>query len=204
MIKRRNNNNNRNNRNNNVNYGLKRANMQVSRNISLYSQKVKKNITFYALTTAGTTATLFSLTNGADVRFLAFSAVLASTEFTNMATVYDNFRIVSASVTVNNITRYTIPSPFLIVDVSPSETPANPTNSQIIADDSARVFGPYGNNQVCTWPLLGVGPSSNIWLDTSNPPALGSFNIGNNQSVVVTSAIWEIRFELCCEFANPK
>jgi hypothetical protein len=175
--------------------------IQIGKHINLYTEKVMRNVTYNTIISMNSTS--YTFTPGSDVRFLAFSTILGSTEFTNMATVYDNYRILKVSFTTVNLSQNVV-APILYVDVSPSETPANPNNTQIIQDDSSKLFNPRATIiEAVTWNLKGVGTSTNIWLDTAIPAALGSINIGN-QLLSNVAVIWDCKIDLVLEFANPK
>jgi len=95
-------------------------------------------------------------------------------------------------------------APMLCVTLNPGITPANPTNGNVIASDNTKIFQVNSSNvQSVTWSLASTGFSTKIWIDTANLPNTGCFQIGNQQ-IGTISGIFDMRFSLLCEFANPK
>ncbi len=183
--------------------------LQVSRNINyLFKPCAYKNITYNATAVVGTTSTLLSLFTGTDTRFLAFQTILGEAEFTNMAAVYDKYRIINASVIVASPTQIdtTNTQSILHIDVDSSvSAPSNPVNSVVIADDTVKLCSPNATSfEVCKWDLRGIGPSTDFWLDTGVPPNIGTFYIGNNLTTTQATFVWQLKFQLGVEFANPK
>ena len=119
-----------------------------------------------------------------------------------MAAVYNNYRIIACSVTAFNIN--TTAAPLLYIDCDPMETYNNPTNSKLIADDTARIFSPKAVvPQVVTWNFPGTGATTNIWMDTASMPSLGQITIGNN-TVTANGGLFDMKVDLVVQFANPK
>jgi hypothetical protein len=194
-------------RNNNKKRPKTRGYQQMGKIISLRSEKAIRNITFNLATFANTTITLYSLAAASDVRFISFQNVLSSTEFTAMQTVYDSYRILEASVMVQRPSAtFTFQVPALHIDVDATNaTPANPTNSSLVNDDTVKLFSSTSTRiDYAIWKFPGVSHGTHDWYDCLNVPNIGCFMIGNNQITTnVTTVVWEIKFNLLVEFASP-
>ena len=180
----------------------KRAEMQLSKNILLYSERTRRNITSNQFLKVNTTSKGYSTDDVSDIRYITFANILGSSEFTNMAAVYNNYRIVGVSVTAFN--QGTTQAPLLFMDCDPQEPYGNPVNSRLICDDSARIFSPKALlPEVVTWTFPGAGTNTNIWNDTSTLPTFGQLSFGN---IVVTTngGLFELKIDLVVEFANPR
>ncbi len=185
--------------------------MQISRNIPLYREKTTRNISSFAAIYVGSAA-LYSFATGADTRFLAWSAILAGTEFTNMATVFDSYRVISAAATVGvcyapQVANIGLPVAYL--GVNPSQAAANPTNTDVVTADTSRLFSPVSTQmEVVEWTFPGVGVTTHQWYDVNTPSALGVFTLGNSPAVplgaTTTYPFFDIKFDLVIEFGNPK
>ena len=176
--------------------------MQVSRFIPLYTERTHRNITSNYIIKVHTSTKGYSLDDVSDIRYITFANVLGSSEFTNMAAVYNNYRIIGLSITALN--QSYSQAPLLFVDCDPQEPFGNPVNSRIITDDSARIFSPRAMlAEVVTWNFPGAGTNTNIWNDTSVLPTVGQISFGN---VVVTTngGLYELKVDLVVEFANPR
>jgi hypothetical protein len=144
---------------------------------------------------------------------LAFSTILAATEFSQMANVYKNYRILKAAVTLANALNFSKSNgahfPILYFDLQPSIAAANPTNSDVVDSDSARLFTPFSTRmEDCTWSMPGPGISTNLWYDTSAPSNLGQFVIGMNTNSNFNNGqidiVFDVKIDLVVQFTNPK
>jgi hypothetical protein len=191
--------------------------MQISKNIPLFTESTTRNITDHCYVAyyyqTGPTIYGYSFNSGSDVRNLAFSTILAVTEFSQMATVYKNYRILKAAVTLANCLNFSKANgthfPILYFDLQPSIAAANPTNSDVVDSDSARLFTPYSTRmEDCTWSMPGPGISTNLWYDTSAPSNLGQFVIGTNADANLENAsidiVFDVKIDLVVQFTNPK
>jgi hypothetical protein len=201
----------RNNKNNNKIRPF--AEQQIAKRINLYREKARKNITSVQTVYVRIAGNTYSLATGSDVRFLGFTTPLSSTEFTNMAAIYNNYRIVAASVSGNpyaGINTNLNQSSNLYLTIDPEGALANPTNLTIISSDTARVFCATSNRvEVVTWSFPGPSYQTNFWLDTASASGnLGSFYLGSNLNTTNSSGaaimVYDLRFDLTIEFANPK
>ena len=180
----------------------KRAELQLSKNIPLYSEKTRRNITSNQIVKVNTTSKGYSMDDVSDIRYITFANILGSTEFTNMAAVYNNYRILAVSVTAFNQTYSQ--APLLFMDCDPQEPYGNPVNSRLICDDSARIFSPKAMlAEVVTWTFPGAGTNTNIWNDTSTLPTFGQISFGNIVSTV-NGGLFELKIDIVVEFANPR
>ena len=180
----------------------RRAELQLSKFIPLYTEKTRRNITLNTLIKVNTTSKGYSLDDVSDVRYITFANILGSSEYTNMAAVYNNYRLLAVSVTAIN--QSYSQAPMLFMDCDPQEPYGNPVNTRLICDDSARIFSPKSTViEVVTWNFPGAGTNTNIWNDTSTLPTFGQLSFGN---VVVTSngGLFELKIDLVVEFANPR
>jgi len=185
--------------------------VQMSKQINLYSEKTYRNITLPVTVVLGVALSgLYSFTPAVDTRFIAFTAVLASSEFTNLALVYQNYRIINASsfgtMTSYGVVAGSLDPPILHMNVEVAETPANPTNSQVILDDTSKIFNPKATViESVKWVFSGTGITTHIWSDVAISPTVGMFTIGNNitKPAAIDMGIWDFRLQLGIEFANP-
>jgi hypothetical protein len=186
---------------------------QISKQINLFRETARKNISTVQTVYIRLAGNTYSLATGSDVRFLGFTTNLSSTEFTNMAAVYNNFRIIAASVSGNpyaGINTNLNQSSNLYITIDPLGALANPTNLTIVSSDTARVFCAVSNKvETVTWRFPGPSYQTNFWLETSTASSvLGSFYIGSNINTTNSSGaainVYDLRFDLTVEFANPK
>ena len=180
----------------------RRAELQLSKNIPLYSERTRRNITNNFIVKVNTTSKGYSMDDVSDVRYITFANILGSSEFTNMAAVYNNYRILAVSITALNQTYSQ--APILFMDCDPQEPYGNPVNSRLICDDSCKLFSPKATQiEVVTWTFPGAGTNTNIWNDTSTLPTFGQISFGN---VVVSTngGLFELKVDMVVEFANPR
>jgi hypothetical protein len=186
---------------------------QISKRINLYHETARKNISSVQTVYVRIAGSTYSLATGADVRFLGFTTNLSSTEFTNMAAIYNNYRIIAASVSGNpyaGINTNLNQSANLYVTIDPLAVVANPTNLTIISSDTARIFCATSNKvETVTWRFPGPSYQTNFWLESASASGnAGSFFIGSNLITTNSSGaaimVFDLRFDLTVEFANPK
>jgi len=156
-------------------------------------------------------ASTYSFTSGSDVRFLSLATMLNTTEFTNMATTWDTYKIMSISVTVLAQPYYNAPvtpSPILYCGFQPEEvTPANPTNLQVIqANTSKRFSAEEIKLQSGHFNLPGTGVATKILLDSNSFPSQGQIVIGNNPAIAFATAIpaFDYVIDIFCKYESPK
>jgi hypothetical protein len=186
---------------------------QISKQINLYRETARKNISSVQTVYIRLAGNTYSLATGSDVRFLGFTTNLSSTEFTNMAAIYNNYRITAASVSGNpyaGINTNLNQSSNLYITIDPLGAASNPTNLAIVSSDTARVFCAVSNKvEVVTWRFPGPSYQTNFWLETASASGnAGSFYIGSNINTTNSSGaainVYDLRFDLTVEFANPK
>jgi hypothetical protein len=186
---------------------------QISKQINLYRETARKNISTVQTVYIRLAGNTYSLATGSDVRFLGFTTNLSSTEFTNMAAIYNNYRIFAASVSGNpyaGINTNLNQSANLYITIDPLGAASNPTNLTIVSSDTARVFCAVSNKvETVTWRFPGPSYQTNFWLETASASGnAGSFYIGSNINTTNSSGaainVFDLRFDLSVEFANPK
>jgi len=198
-MKRKTNNNRRNQRRNAPSLQLSRRTNIFSSNTSAYV-----NISYPVFVYGYQPSALYSFSGSADIRSISFSTIISGTEFTNLASVYRNYRIKSLSVIVTpmELTTY---MPILYCGVNPEGTGGNPTNSNFILSDKAHIFSPVSNGcRSVTFSIPGVGISTNIWSPVTSTHN-GEFIIGNNTVnglFTSTAFAWDCQLSLLCEFNN--
>lgn len=189
--------------------------LQLSQQISLLNSRSSAyaNISYPFLIYGYNGSDLYSTTNVGDIRFIAFSAVLGSNEFTNFGTVYSNYRVKSLSLIVNPMVSRTAVAncPLLQVNCDPeANISANPTNSAVILRDTNHLFSAQAVvPKSVTFTFPGVGTSTNIWKSVADLP-LGGITFGNNIAPVgsaffaATTLVFEVCMTLLVEFNNAK
>jgi hypothetical protein len=208
----------RNNKNNNKKRGKRNgrvigARQQFNRNINLFRERITRNITAVVPVYGYITSNQYSFSTGADVRYYSINTLLASTEFTNMANVFRNFKIAGISIMINTVSQVSQSIPcalsplFLDFDPNAPSSPSNPSNTAVIESDSSTIV-PYGITRpsVCNYSFPGPGFSMNIWEQTSLAATfLGAIYIGGiNDGFTSTSAAWfQLVINARCVFANP-
>jgi hypothetical protein len=188
---------------------INRNEIQLSKRINLFSESTLRNVSLFTAIEGNVTSHNYTFVAGADTRFISFAAICASTEFTNMALNYQNYRIIKCDITLSPtyISSGNV-FPMLVVDIQPTIAPANPVNTDVIQSDSSRYFSPLANYvDTVSWSLPGTGLSTNIWLDTGAVSSLGQFVIGsNNTNIPILSATtqFDVKLDLLIQFSNPK
>jgi hypothetical protein len=180
--------------------------------IKLNSESISRRITRPTTIYTNPTTNNYTFTSGSDVRFIAFSNILASTEFVNMATVYNQYKLKSLVITMIPIvfTSYSQPCAGTFLEVEPNITPANPTNLTVIESDTAKMFNITATvTEYCTWTLTGVSSAFNIWNDVANASSqLGQLSLGANITANGFSGgilpAFDVRLELLVMFTDPK
>ncbi len=194
--------------------------MQLSKQLNLYGPKsatAMVNITYPGLIYGYSVSGLYTFTNNADVRYLAFSTITAAAEFTNFATSFANYRIRSCSVIINPLYRNvgtstgTLQLPLLVLGCDPQESnlSTNPTNSAFILRDQNHLFSSQNNVvKSVTFTFPGVGTGTNIWRDTDTQPDRGVFYVGcnatNNWFSGGNVPVFEYYMNLLIEFKGTK
>lgn len=192
--------------------------MQLSKQLNLYDKQTSAivNITYPGYIYAYSTSGKYTFTNNSDVRYLAFASVQSAVEFTNFATVYNNYKIRSASVIINPLSVNTslssgkYPLPLLLFGADPQDpnTSSNPTNSTFIIRDNNHIFSPSSNVvKSVTFTFPGTGVGTNIWKDTDSLSDRGLFYIGNNDALNFFSdnfPVFEYYINLLIEFRGAK
>jgi len=152
---------------------------------------------------------LYSFNTGADTRYFSFAG-LFSTEFTNFATVYNNYKILSVSCIITPMysSSSTITYPLLQVGCDPEvATPGNPTNSSFIFRDTNHLFTAKAvAPKSVTFTFPGTGITTNVWKSTADTPS-GCLYIGNQTSTGIfssTGIAFEGLFSALVKFANVK
>lgn len=201
---------NRGNRRNNKIRGHKTApQMQLSKNINLLSKSTSAwvNISLPLFVYAYDPSDLYSFSGSSDVRSYAFSTITAATEFTNFATVYNDYRLHSVSFNVTPMSNSSVALPSLVCGIDPEASSGNPTNATFILSDHTRLISPVANgHRSVNFRFPGVGMSSNIWLPVTTAPS-GSFYIGNNTATGLFSSTilaYDAMLSLLIEFNNIK
>lgn len=193
--------------------------LQLSKQINLFSKQTSAmvNITLPGVIYGYSTSGLYTFTNNADVRYLAFSAVTGVTEFTNFAATYANYRIRSCSVIINplynNVGTSTgaLQLPLLVMGCEPEDSNigTNPVNADFIVRDRNHLFSSLSNvvkSVTFTFPSTGI--NTNMWYDTDNQPSRGLFYIGNNSTTNWFGGgnvlVFEYYINILVEFRNIK
>lgn len=151
---------------------------------------------------------LYSFANGSDIRYLAFSTVLASTEFSNMAFSYRQYRIRGIRMTAVPVAYfvYTNPTPGLYANVLLATTPANPTNLSVVQSDTSRLYNPSAATmETCEWNLRQASTVTNTWLDIAAAITVGEIVIGCNPSFGFSSSAiaFDLKIDVLVEFTTP-
>jgi hypothetical protein len=184
----------------------------MGKQISLLSEPVTRRITRPTIIYTNTTTQNYSFTSGSDVRFLAFSNILSSTEFGNMSNVFNQYKIISCLLTMIPVvfTPFSQPCGAAFIEVEPNITPANPTNLTLLESDTAKMFNPSATvTEWCNWTLKGVSAGFNIWENVANVASqigqvsLGS-NTGANAFAGASLPLYDVRLELVVSFTDPK
>lgn len=193
--------------------------MQLSKQINLYNQQATAfvNITYPGLIYGYSVSGLYTFTNNADVRYLAYGTITAATEFTNFAASFANYRIKSCSVIVNPLSNNVRTStgvldlPLLVFGSDPQDLniSTNPTNAGFILRDQNHLFSTTSNLvKSVTFTFPGVGTATNIWKDTDTQPDRGLFYIGNNATINWFGGgnvpVFEYYINLLIEFKGTK
>jgi hypothetical protein len=161
------------------------------------------------------TSNHYTFANASDTRYLQFSTVMSALEFSNLASVYQSYRICSASCLVcpgwngNSADTALNFLPMLYVNVQPSKTGINPTNLEVIAADDSHVFSAYATitPQTASFSINQPGSQAYLWLDTASLPTTGNFVIGDSGTSMAGTNdfyIFDCIFSLTIELKDPK
>lgn len=156
----------------------------------------------------------YSFSNSADTRFVSFANILnSSDEMINYRNLFQEYRIVSASVLVcqTNIASFDDTSTYqaLYITCSPSTvTPANPTNSVQISSDNAKIISPIlVKPMAVAFKFPGIGATTNQWLATTTGPN-GAFYIGSQPTIfshgTVAQPYYDCIFSITVQYRGSK
>ena len=184
--------------------------LQLTKYVSLDDFEVKGNVTYSALIYGYSTSHLYSFASNSDARTLSIATCFAnSNEFTKMASMFINYKILSASMILTPLipnSSNALPSLYLGLEYLESST-SNPTNSDFILKDQNKIIGPFGRVPVgYTFGFSNVG-LLNLWTDTQTLPGVGVFIIGNQYDTSFFSSniiVFDIAVNFLCSFRGMK
>lgn len=159
---------------------IKSNNTLIARNISTNTSSVKVNVLYTLPVYLSNSTQNLSFSTSSDVRYLGFSSVLTTNTypFADFATVYEEFKIVSAYLVATPYSNLSISLPPMHLTCDPDGALSNPTNLTVINSSNGHLFYPgmvEPESVYITFP--GVGSNTNTWLDISASPT-GAFYIG--------------------------
>ncbi len=118
----------------------------------------------------------YSFNSGSDVRYLSIPAMISGTEFTAIAAVFGEYKIVGMRITVVKTAAPTASRPALQVDIRPDDVVGNPLAAHVYADDSLIV--PCDTARVHRKQyLFKISSQNQIWRSTYYAPGLGAVTL---------------------------
>jgi hypothetical protein len=149
----------------------------------------------------------YTFTSSSDVRFISFSTILTnSAEFTAFKNLYSAYRLLAISVTIlsnmTNAFQNTDNPTILYLNCEPNIVPVNPTNGEVLAADSSKLFNPYNFLlQTCQWRFpTGAGLGTGLWNDVTTNVPVGQLSIGNIPFANSGGVQYEFKIDLVTEF----
>jgi hypothetical protein len=187
--------------------------MQLSNSLNLYNNATGAviNILYPATIYAYTTSSNFSFASGSDVRYLAFSTVISSTfPFTNYATVYGEYKIISATAIVNpvqtdQLTGKSFGMLHLACDPEASSG-SNPSNSVLIGSQNTHLFSYKATSpRIVNFRFPGIGNKQHNWLPvTEQPPGYFYIGSGITNTFGADDALFEASLSVQVMFRSVK
>ncbi len=183
-------------------------NVLITSNISLNRSLVAVNVMNTSLLYHYTGSNNVSFNSGSDIRYLDFATIVAGTfPFVDLALVYTDYKILSASVTITPYSNTVSILPPMHVGCDPDAPIAtNPTNSTLIVSPVAKDFSLNQiEPKIAKFTFPGVGRNVRIWTDTSISPT-GAFHFGMNTTSLTgnNALIYEVSASLNIAFRNVK
>jgi hypothetical protein len=156
----------------------------------------------------------YTFTAGSDVRYLALSTIEGSTQFTNYASIFSQYKVVSVKVILSPLKIVTETTALfqscgsLFCSVDPNETSVvNPTNSVLTTSNDAHMFSPNAlEPRSCVFNFPGVGTNSNVYTNTDLLTGGGIYigAITSATSTLAGTAIFDALFEVVVTFREIK
>jgi hypothetical protein len=185
--------------------------LQLSKQLNLYtpSQGASVNIIQAVTIFANLTTGNYSLAIGSDVRFISFANVATANLFADFALVYNEYRIVSASIIATPIINAALVTHGMLYAGCDPEvvSAANPSNASILLASTAHLFAPLAiEPKSCNYTFPGVGIGTHIWANVSSTPT-GAFYFGSNLNVNTFTndvPLWDLSCSLRIDFRSMK
>jgi len=185
-MKRTSNNNRKRQNNNKNNSGLTRMNKQI--NLHNRSEGTTFQVGYPTIVYFDSSSLTYTFVNASDVRYLSFNTILNTNPypFTDLALVYEEYKISAASAIVTAIdlssSTYSYLGPlFLTADPELPPTSTNPTNLTVLSSQTTKIFSHKETDpRSVKYTFPGVGIGANIWSSVTTTP-MGNFFIGQDQ-----------------------
>jgi len=180
------------------------------RNIQPSTQHYVRPITYSSYVHFYQTSGIYTFAAGSDQRYLNFSSILGSAEFTSLGGAFIEYKTVGIQILMSRAidTAGLAPYPALVVACQPNGiTSANPTNSTVVYNDNTMVVPAISTNlHTKSWYFgNGAGFSANIWTDCSNAGSQGALYIGSNVLASASlSNVFDVQIKMICQFRGTK
>jgi hypothetical protein len=195
----------------------KRSQKQMKNNETLLSKAINVNSSIVRTSCLYTSPCYYyngtqnySFNNGADTRALSFLSILSTNTypFNSYASIYDEFKIVSAYAVVTPYTGIiSTVLPPLHLTCDPDGPNSNPTNLTVVNSANGHLFNPNAIVPRSVNVLFnGTSQTVGIWTDTAHISSIGAFYIGSLSPIagVATTTVFEFCFKLEVVFRGLK
>jgi len=185
------------------------AEREIGRNINLSTNQISRLISTNTFIYAGPAAH-YSFATTTDQRYYTFLNLIGSSEFINLQSVYQEFRVDKVSILISRV--YTNVSsdtqlPILYLNVNTGGSGTNPNNSLIIESPTSRLFSPISNRmEITNYNFSGVSNlGAHVWQLTNGiSNILGQLSIGDlGVNATPSSAVWELKVAFTVSYRNP-